>query len=78
MQATYHRNKLYVPNEIVKRLELKDGDKVEYAIRGEDEIDLKINRAKSGKSLLLRELRSPKRIGAKGPIRRREIYESTH
>jgi bifunctional DNA-binding transcriptional regulator/antitoxin component of YhaV-PrlF toxin-antitoxin module len=78
MQATYHKKKLYVPNEIADKLELKDGDKVEYTIRGDDEIELKINRTKSGKNLLLRELSAPKHIGAKGPIKRREIYEGSY
>ena len=75
MQATYHKKKLYVPDEIAKKLSLKDGDKVEYSIRSEDVVELKINRRKSGKDLLLKEIRNARPLGIKSPLRRKEIYE---
>lgn len=78
LEATYHKKKLYVPNEIVERLQLKDGDKVDYVILGQDEVELKINRTKSAKDLLMKELNSPKPIGVKSPLKRREIYEDVN
>ena len=57
MQATYHKKKIYVPGKIVKKLHLQDGDKVDYIIRDEDSVELKINRKSSSKDLLLHELR---------------------
>jgi len=75
MQTTYHKKKLYVPNEIAKKLGLKDGDKVEFAIRGEDTVELKINRRKSGKDLLLKEIRNARPLGIKSRLRRKDIYE---
>jgi hypothetical protein len=75
MQATYHKKKIYVPSKIVKKLRLKDGDKVDYIICGEDSVELKINRKRSGKDLLLHELENPKPLQAKGSLRRRSIYE---
>ncbi|MHB8568110.1 MAG: hypothetical protein ACYC7D_15160 [Nitrososphaerales archaeon] len=75
MQATYHKKKIYVPDEVAKKLNLKDGDKVEYVIQGEDAIELKINRKKSGKDLLLKQLENPRPLQAMTPIRRKTIYE---
>ena len=57
MQATYHKKKIYVPGKIVKKLHLQDGDKVDYIIRDEDSVELKINRKRSSKDLLLHELK---------------------
>lgn len=75
MQATYHKKKIYVPEEIAKKINLKDGDKVEYVIQGEDIIELKINRKNSGKDLLLKQLESPRPLRTITPIRRKTIYE---
>ena len=75
MQATYHKKKIYVPNEVSKMLYLKDGDKVEYVVQGEDVVELKINRKSSGKDLLLKELENPRPLQAKTPLRRKAIYE---
>lgn len=75
MQATYHKKKIYVPDEISKKLHLKDGDKVEYVIQGEDAIELKINRRSSGKDLLLKQLENPRPLEVKTPLRRKAIYE---
>lgn len=75
MQSTYHKKKIYVPDEVAKKLNLKDGDKVEYVIQGEDSIELKINRKNSGKDLLLKQLENPRRLQATAPIRRKTIYE---
>jgi bifunctional DNA-binding transcriptional regulator/antitoxin component of YhaV-PrlF toxin-antitoxin module len=77
-QTTYHKRKIYVPDEIAEKLGLKDGDKVQYSIQGDDIVNLKIERKSSAKNLLLRELQSPKPIRAKRPIRRRAIYEDAH
>ncbi|MDA4129436.1 MAG: hypothetical protein OK457_01575 [Thaumarchaeota archaeon] len=75
MQATYHSKKIYVPDEIAKKLSLKDGDKVEYFIRGEDMVELKINRRKSSKELLLKEIKNARPLGIRSKLHRKEIYE---
>jgi bifunctional DNA-binding transcriptional regulator/antitoxin component of YhaV-PrlF toxin-antitoxin module len=75
MQATYHKKKIYVPDAIAEKLHLKDGDKVEYSVQGEDAVSLKIKRKKSAKDLLLKRLGNPVAIQAKHPVRRRVIYE---
>ncbi len=75
MQATYHKRKIYVPNKVAQELGLKDGDKVDYIIQGEDKVELRISRKKSSKDLLEKELNNPRPLGAKPPLRRKEIYE---
>lgn len=77
MQATYHKKKIYVPDEVAKKLRLKDGDKVEYVMQEDegDTVKLKIERRRSAKDLLLKELKNPKPLGARYPIRRSDFYE---
>lgn len=77
MQATYHKKKIDVPDEVAKKLRLKDGDKVEYVMQEDDgdSVKLKIERRRSAKDLLLEELKNPKPLGAKSPIRRSDSYE---
>jgi AbrB family looped-hinge helix DNA binding protein len=75
MKATYHKKKIYVPKKIVEKLHLKDGDRVDFTVRNEDSVEIKISRRSSGKDLLLKELENPRKVGVKGSLRRREIYE---
>jgi len=75
MQATFHKKKIYVPKKIIEKLHLEDGDQVDFTIRSEDSVELRINRKSSGKDLLLKGLQNPRPIGVKGSLRRREIYE---
>jgi antitoxin component of MazEF toxin-antitoxin module len=78
MQATYHKKKIYVPKKIVETLHLEDGDRVDYVVRNENSVELRISRSSSGKDLLLQELKNPKPIGARvGSLRRRIIYEDS-
>ncbi len=76
MQATYHKKKkICVPDQVVKKLHLKDGAKVEYLVSGEDTVELKINRKSSAKDLLLTQLENPRPLHAESPIRRKTIHE---
>lgn len=52
-----------------------DGDKLEYVVRGEDTVELKINSKSSGKGLLLKELENPRPLQSKTPLGRKTIYE---
>ena len=74
MESTFHRKKFYVPKKIIDELELRDEDKVEFRLLGSDAVELKIERKKSSKQIILDEISNPVRLGIKKRALKRKDY----
>jgi hypothetical protein len=59
--------------KVIEELKLRDGDKVEYRLLGSDVVELKIERKRSSKQILLDEIRNPQSLGIKRTLKRRTI-----
>lgn len=76
MKGSRISSRIASQKKIVEKLHLEDGGRMEYTIRNEDSLELKITRKSSGKDLLLMELENPRKIGVKGSLRRQQIHEN--
>jgi len=78
MESTFHRKKFYVPKKIIDELELRDEDKVEFRLLGSDAVELKIERKRSSKQILLDEISNPGSLGIKKrALKRKDYYEDS-
>lgn len=74
-KGKYHSDKVYLPKDIRDRLGLKNGAEVEFTVREEDEVVMKVLDPNADQKLL-EILSRPRNLGVKGKLTREEIYAS--
>jgi len=75
-KTTYHKDKLYVPREIKKKMGLTDGDKLQIEVVGKGEARISVVRRKGATERLIEWLENPPIRGrVVGTLKRRDIYE---
>ena len=72
--VTFHKKKIYIPQEIQDQLGLEDGDKLIIQLE-KGEIRLRTKKSDEATKRLLAFLENPPALGEiKGSLRRRDIY----
>ena len=77
-EATYHRDKVYVPREVQEKLGLVDGDVLQVEVVGRGEVRLRVVRGGDATRRVREKLNNPPNLGKlKGRLTRDMIYEDT-
>ncbi len=75
-ETRYYKDKIYIPREIRERLNLSEGDIIQFKITEDGEIRLVVLKANEARNRLLECLDNPPNLGSIfGSLRRTEIYE---
>jgi len=71
-KARYHYGKIYVPMDVRRALDLREGDEVEFSVIGEHEARVVVKEVDADRKLL-ELLRRPRKLGIRGKPTREGI-----
>jgi bifunctional DNA-binding transcriptional regulator/antitoxin component of YhaV-PrlF toxin-antitoxin module len=75
-ETRYYKEKIYVPQEIRKKLRLSDGDLVRFEVAKDGEARLVVVRAGEATQRILQRVMQPPNLGhIVGTLRREDLYD---
>lgn len=75
-ETRYYKEKIYVPQEIRKKLRLRDGDLVRFEVAKDGEAKLVVVRAGEATQRVLQRVTQPPNLGhVAGTLRREDLYD---